>query len=101
RALELADADVSELVVDEVRDVAARKRDVRRLERPRERGDGDEVDRQRGELAREALGLLDPLLREAAVESRVAVDDLVDVEERLPVADDEEEPHHRGSLIVA
>ena len=96
-ALELADADVSEVVVDEMRDLTAGERDVRGLERARERGDGHEIERQRGELAREPLRLLDALLREPAVEVRVAVHDLVDVEERLPVPREKEEPH-RGSL---
>ena len=67
-----------------MRDLAARERDIRGLERPGKGRDGDEVERQRGELAGEQLGLLDPLLREPAVERRVAVHDLVDVEERLP-----------------
>ena len=93
-ALEISDADVSEVVVDEMRDLAAHERDVRGLDGARERRDDDEVERQRGELAREPLRLRDSLLREPAVELRVAVHDLVDVEERLPVPHDDEEPHH-------
>ena len=96
-ALELADADVSELLVHEMGNIASGERDVRGLDRAREGGDGDEVEWQRGELAGEPLRFLDPLLREPAVELRVAVHDLVDVEERLPVARDEEDPH-RGSV---
>ena len=76
---------------------AARERDVRGLQRARERRDGREVDRERGDLAAEPLRLLDPLLGKPAVERRVAVDDLVDVEQRLAVPHEEEEPH-RGRL---
>src|SRR5205823_2854385 len=54
---------------------------------------------------REPLRLLDPLFRQPAVERRIAVHDLVDVEERLPVAGNEEEPHRwslsRGRLLTA
>ena len=94
-ALEVADADVPELLVDEVRHITTRERDVGRLQRARERRDRDEGDRQRRELAGEPPRLLDALLRKPAVESRIAVYDFVDVEERLPVAREEEQPHRR------
>jgi hypothetical protein len=96
-ALELSDANVPEVVVDQVRNVAALERNVRGLESAREGGDRDEVERQRGELVCEPPRFLDPLLRQTPVEHRVAVHDMVDVEERLPVPDEEEEPH-RTSL---
>ena len=95
-ALELADADISQLFVDEMWDVAARERDVRRLHRARKRGDRDEVEWQCRELAGQPLRLFDPLLREPAVEGRVAVHDLVHVEERLPVPCEDEEAHRRS-----
>src|SRR6185437_12250804 len=50
-ALELADSYVSQVLVDEMRDLAAGERDVRGLERPGEGRDGDEVERHCGELA--------------------------------------------------
>jgi len=99
-ALQLADADVAEVVLDDAGDVATFEREVRRLDDARKRRDGGELDRDRLDLSSESLRLVDPLLGEAPVEQRVAVDDPGDVEERLAVSGEQEDPHRR-SLCAA
>jgi hypothetical protein len=95
-ALELADADVVEVGVDLPVDVvAACEREPRRLLRARELGDDAEVDLDARNLPVQLPCLLDPERRQSAVEPRVAVHDVVDVEQGLPVAREEQEAHGR------
>ena len=75
--------------------VAARspEREPRRLLRAREaRGDA-QVDRDGGELPPEGARLVGAERREAGVERGIAVDDAADVQQRLPVAGEQQQLH--------
>jgi len=92
---EVADADVVEVRVDHRRNVVRARGEskTRGLLCARKGGDGAPVDRDRGDLSGEGKSLLDPERSETSIPRRVAVDDPVDVEQRLPVPDQEKQPH--------
>src|SRR5919202_2918239 len=91
--LQLADLDVVEQRLLEERNVAALERDLRRLDRSREARVHAQVERQVGQLLPQEPRLVAPLLSQRDRHRGIPVHALLEVERRLPVPRDHEQPH--------
>ena len=91
--LELADAHVVEVGHDDVRDFAITERDRRRLLGTWETRSDQEVDVDGRDLLAERARRGPACAAQPTIERRIAVDHTGDVEERLTVASEQEDPH--------
>src|SRR5579864_2821010 len=99
--LELADVDVVEERLFELRHIPSFERGVCGLEGPPETRVDAEVERQLGELVAKLLRLCVSLRRERDRHARIAVDPVCEVEGRVGVTGQHEEPHGRGAYACA
>jgi hypothetical protein len=98
QSFELADRDVVQERLCLHRDVSVGQHELGREPRPRKAGVDADVKRQIGELDAEEAGLLLPELCERHVERGIAANPSLEVQRRLSVPGEDEEPHEaRGS----